>query len=234
MKAIPSAPAATFPRAASSRAFTLIELLTVIAIIGILAAIIIPTVGKVRESARKAKSVSNLHAIYAAIITHADDNKQTIVRHQVLPPQGNNESWGQHINVKGYLGGKTTQVNDNPLMGCPQHLAVIPGASEGNSRLYTYAMNTNLAAPRRLASMIAPSRTALIMNGVWIAGSNMFSPLTFPNRFLNDEMRTAPCRPPINNDVFVLFAGGNVSTVNIDTIPVNNTSDAGKLFWLGR
>lgn len=38
------------------KAFTLIELLTVIAIIGILAAIIIPTVGAVRTSANKAKT----------------------------------------------------------------------------------------------------------------------------------------------------------------------------------
>ncbi|RRK01503.1 prepilin-type N-terminal cleavage/methylation domain-containing protein [Opitutaceae bacterium TAV4] len=39
-----------------NKAFTLIELLTVIAIIGILAAIIIPTVGSVRTSAKKAKT----------------------------------------------------------------------------------------------------------------------------------------------------------------------------------
>ena len=40
----------------SNKAFTLIELLTVIAIIGILAAIIIPTVSSVRTSANKAKT----------------------------------------------------------------------------------------------------------------------------------------------------------------------------------
>lgn len=50
-------------RSAPRQAFTLIELLTVIAIIGILAAIIIPTVGKVRDSAKKAQCVSNLKQI---------------------------------------------------------------------------------------------------------------------------------------------------------------------------
>lgn len=48
----------------SSRSgFTLIELLTVIAIIGILSAILIPTIGVVRKSASKATSASNLRQI---------------------------------------------------------------------------------------------------------------------------------------------------------------------------
>jgi prepilin-type N-terminal cleavage/methylation domain-containing protein/prepilin-type processing-associated H-X9-DG protein len=54
--------------------FTLIELLTVIAIIGILAAILIPVVGSVRESARAAQCTSNLRQIGQAIYLYAEAN----------------------------------------------------------------------------------------------------------------------------------------------------------------
>ncbi|MDR1282126.1 MAG: prepilin-type N-terminal cleavage/methylation domain-containing protein [Opitutaceae bacterium] len=56
-------------------AFTLVELLTVIAIIGILAAIIIPAAGKVRQSARRAVCASNLRQIGVAAGLYAQDNK---------------------------------------------------------------------------------------------------------------------------------------------------------------
>lgn len=51
--------------------FTLIELLTVIAIIGILAAILIPAVGKVREVANKTKSSSNVRSIAVSYATYS-------------------------------------------------------------------------------------------------------------------------------------------------------------------
>lgn len=56
--------------------FTLIELLVVIAIIAILAAIIFPVFNSVRENAREATTMSNLHDISSALALYKLDNRR--------------------------------------------------------------------------------------------------------------------------------------------------------------
>ena len=73
-------PSTTLSRTKTSSAFssrktgfTLIELLTVIAIIGILASILIPVVGSVRENARKSKCMSNMRQVGLAILAYESE-----------------------------------------------------------------------------------------------------------------------------------------------------------------
>lgn len=56
-------------------AFTLIELLTVIAIVGVLAAILVPVAGRARLAARTAASTSNLRQLATATHAYVADNR---------------------------------------------------------------------------------------------------------------------------------------------------------------
>jgi prepilin-type N-terminal cleavage/methylation domain-containing protein len=60
--------------------FTLIELLVVIAIIAILAAILVPTVGKVREKANTTKCAANMRSVAAAGLLFANEHKGKLPR----------------------------------------------------------------------------------------------------------------------------------------------------------
>ncbi|CAA6676634.1 MULTISPECIES: type II secretion system protein [unclassified Lentimonas] len=57
--------------------FTLIELLTVIAIIGILASILIPTIGAVKEKASMVASASNMKQIATSFATYSNSGTRT-------------------------------------------------------------------------------------------------------------------------------------------------------------
>lgn len=67
--------------------FTLIELLTVIAIIGILAALIFPTIGKVRETAQRTVDANNLREIVKAAQLYAADNNDRLPDPQAIAAQ---------------------------------------------------------------------------------------------------------------------------------------------------
>ena len=56
------------------KTFTLIELLVVIAIIGILASLLLPSLGKARKKSQTAVCTSNLKQINNAVIMYIDDN----------------------------------------------------------------------------------------------------------------------------------------------------------------
>ena len=68
------------------RAFTLVELLVVVAIIGLLAAMLLPALGKAKDSGRRAGCISNLRQMGIAVHGYAQDNDGRIPYGPNAPP----------------------------------------------------------------------------------------------------------------------------------------------------
>ena len=88
----------------SNRAFSLVELLAVIAIIGILAALLLPAVGRAKEASKRTECIGNLKQVGLAIRLYSED---CLDRLPVLPnpnpyPNGVGAYYKQL--VKAYLG----------------------------------------------------------------------------------------------------------------------------------
>lgn len=82
-------------------AFTLIEMLTVIAVIGILAAILIPTVGRVREAGRVAKCTSNLRTLATTLVLAAQEKRGVfpMAVDDSKSPNGPDRDWMNHLSA---------------------------------------------------------------------------------------------------------------------------------------
>lgn len=93
------------------RAFTLTELLVVVAIIGVLAALVFSGIGKMRENSRSARCLSNLRQQGLAITAYAADNKgcgYPVYRDSQGP------HWGAQIHVL-VAGGYVTETGGDSL-----------------------------------------------------------------------------------------------------------------------
>jgi len=66
----------------SRKGFTLVELLVVTGIIALLIAVLLPALGKARESARRTQCACNLHTLAIGVLLYAQDN------HNALPGIG--------------------------------------------------------------------------------------------------------------------------------------------------
>ncbi|MDR1283405.1 MAG: DUF1559 domain-containing protein [Opitutaceae bacterium] len=158
-------------------AFTLVELLVVIAIIGILAGILIPVAGSVRNQARTTQCVSNLRQIGNALQLYASEYKEYFPA--PTDPGGNFNtyagSWSNELFNTVLRDSKSMVKKDQShIFRCPAAPATYP---QGANR--TYMMNwTNTVYPPndkgngyririRMTQHDAPAKSVVITESKW-------------------------------------------------------------------
>lgn len=164
------------------RAFTLIELLVVVAIIAILAAILLPSLGKARERARSIQCISNLRQVGLMMLSYVEDNNGTFVA-AVEPPRSPlhptwSVTWAALLQALDYAGSGTDYGNSfAAVFQCPVDTG---GLQMGQSRFwYTYGYNAyglgdpGLSSPWfcKLSSISTPVETIMLADSTDGAGN---------------------------------------------------------------
>lgn len=149
-----------------ARGFTLVELLVVIAIIGILAAILFPVFGRVRDQARRASCISNLKQLGLAITQYTQDNDERLPNAAHGGDLGIAQSgvWMYYSTYPGFdaengydpsRSSIYTYVKSKAVFVCPSDSA---GQRAGNS----YAYNSCLTVPNDAQSVWPGKHTAAV------------------------------------------------------------------------
>lgn len=204
--------------------FTLIELLTVIAIIGILAAILIPTVGKVRETARRTVDASNIRQIGQATLIYASEFNGRLPGTQQTALDNDGAGFGSVIPV---TSGGTTGVGVT-IHQFAAALARNGGLNDANlwvsnsddAALAANGLLTTVIESTSPTSVLAPNFATAILSFNAVAGLTTNRPSTTPVAFtrgLATDGTWEPSAATAAGGVYgedgghIAFLGGNVT-----------------------
>jgi prepilin-type processing-associated H-X9-DG protein/prepilin-type N-terminal cleavage/methylation domain-containing protein len=194
-------------------AFTLVELLVVLAIIAVLSGLILSAVGPVRANADVAESVSRLRQWGVALGLYVNDNNGSLPRRgQGVQPLARIDRPTDWFNaLPPYLGSPAYQdlvaSGRKPKPG-DKSIFVSPGCTDPGGEYYlSYAMNMNLS-PWNLPEPTMMSQIANMSFVVFMAEAPGQFSSTYPSS------RAYSVAAPHRNKGNVLFLDGHVQTLS--------------------
>src|SRR5436305_6936027 len=203
---------AVIVRIARHRAFALSDLLVVIAIISVLAAVVVPAIGNARAKTRLSLCGANLAQVSRAILMYADDNQKTFPIQNPSPPAG--VWWWYKEQVKKYAGLQGKSSPNDKLFACPSDRGYeesVPFCQSARFDYGSYCFNgvhmpgvPNIAG-KDAGSIRDPQRTLLAME--WTA----HAPLSW------HKSKTGKENSPFYSDAqsLVAFVDGHVKLTRI-------------------
>ncbi|MBC2593891.1 type II secretion system protein [Ruficoccus amylovorans] len=234
-------------RHAGRPGFSLIELLTVIAVIAVLGGILIATVNRVRDSARLSKSQSNLRQVTQTLLIYTMENGGRLPyakgnrNSSSVPPEEQHDNWIIELRNAGYNDIITLRgVGEAPdsVMFCPMALACRPHSENAS---YNWAMNVYLGG-ERLSTIDEPGLVSFMMNSRWVpsyrtwgqtevgipnGGPNRWPDFPYPVRSM--DVNDAPDAGAGDPSACVSFLDGRVELVPRSKFP----EDVTQPFWSG-
>jgi len=201
---------------ALQRGFTPVELLVVLAVLSVLAAVVLPMIARARSEARLKQCIANLQQINRAVLLYAEEHQGTLPFQNPSPQPGT--WWHYKEQVKGYLGFTGPASPEEKVFGCPMDRGYGEGGEPNvpfrTSKKYNYTSynlnSINLPgvpniAGWKISAVKEPSRTLLTME--WTA----HAPLSW------HRSRTGKKNAPFYNDAesVVGFVDGRVSFIPI-------------------
>jgi prepilin-type N-terminal cleavage/methylation domain-containing protein/prepilin-type processing-associated H-X9-DG protein len=210
-----------------STAFTLVELLVVISIIGLLAAFAVPALGTARQSADKAKCLSNMRQLSSLYLTMVAAQDGVLV--DAADPNGT--TWYNQLVNNNYL--PATNLAAYIKLSCPSALA----AMKKLGYTYTvtrgsYGLNSKVGganATTRMAQVTKPSATFLLGDGPRVGANNGFT----MGINVNGNLLTSYH----NNKYAITFFDGHAEFVDQAFVDQRNVTSqegsVGSVFWNG-